>query len=248
MPYFPLLRSGGENAINAARCLAGVHLRPRPQRDDAAGAPARFASGPGCPLCARTNVFRKLSLSAHRSRPARCGRIMVEQPLVRTGRARSHTPEGLLFLVDFDYTIRYEDLVRKTSVAMNGICRFLKIDMNDRVLTPTTFGKPILLNSSYGGEERDAAVTTSHIGRFPQVLTSAEVRLVEDLLHFQMAACGYAPAQPIATAVTRPSLPAGARRVWSSRAQAARVWKLQRQFAGRSLSFGSAFNDGRKNQ
>ena len=139
------------------------------------------------------------------------------------------------------HAIRYEDLVHRPRDVMHGICAFLGIAMNDRVLTPTKLGAPVSLNSSYSEHASTFEVISSQIARFPEVLTEEEIRFVDSLLRNQMAACGYVPA----TAATpdavrgRPPLPAGARRAWTARAQAARAWRFQRDLDGRPLSFSS---------
>lgn len=142
------------------------------------------------------------------------------------------------------HALRYEDLVQRPRDIMQGICIFLGIAMTDRMLTPTKLGAPVALNSSYSEHESTFDVTSSQIGRFPEVLTEADIRFVEGLLRNQMAACGYVPAADAATDVadSPPPLPAGARRAWTSRAQVARAWRFQRKLAGRSLSFGSLSN------
>jgi hypothetical protein len=124
---------------------------------------------------------------------------------------------------------------------MHGICTFLGIGMTDRVLTPTKLGARVPLNSSYSEHESIFDVTSTQIGRFPEVLTEADIRFVEGLLRNQMAACGYVPAADATTDVADgpPPLPAGAQRAWTSRAQVARAWRFQRELAGRSLSFSS---------
>ena len=113
------------------------------------------------------------------------------------------------------------------------------------MLTTTKFGKSVSTNSSYTGTESTSAVISSQVGRFPDVLTETEVRFMEELLHHQMAACGYVPRRTAASepAPCLPPLPANARRLWKVRAQIARVRGFQREFAGRSLSFGSAMEN-----
>jgi hypothetical protein len=134
------------------------------------------------------------------------------------------------------YAIRYEDLVRCPVEVMNGVCRFLDIEMNERVLMPTRLGNDVSPNSSYEETESASGVISSQVGRFREVLSPAQVRFIENLLRDQMTACGYSTEGSDANRATvgPPLLPPGAG-VWQCRMHRARAWKMQREFAGRSL-------------
>ena len=51
---------------------------------------------------------------------------------------------GLTTYAERYHAIRYEDLVRNPRDVMDGICRFLQIAPDDRVLAPTKLGAPVL--------------------------------------------------------------------------------------------------------
>lgn len=135
------------------------------------------------------------------------------------------------------HAVRYEDLVRQPRIVMDKLCRFLQIAADDHVFAPTKLGAPASINSSY--EQRGAAVgvVSSQIGRFTEVLNVDELHFIETLLDRQMTACGYVAATESAAGKQRPRLPGNAARSWKSRAQAARAWRLQREFVTASLPF-----------
>jgi hypothetical protein len=135
------------------------------------------------------------------------------------------------------HAIRYEDLVRRPHEVMDGICRFLGITFDARVLAPTKLGAPVAANSSYAEGVSDPPVVSTQIGRFREVLDDNEVRFVEGVLHRQMAGCGYAPVTDAAAVGRVPDLPGDARRSWKAKGQLTRVWQWQREAAGRSPQF-----------
>jgi hypothetical protein len=135
------------------------------------------------------------------------------------------------------HVLRYENLVQKPQEVVQELCRFLEIEFRESMLTPTKLGKPVPPNSSYAETEAKAAVISSQIGRFADVLTDDELRFVEGVLCRQMTACGYVPEAARETVANRPRLPQGAQRAWQSRTQLARIWKFQQKFVNRSLLF-----------
>jgi hypothetical protein len=126
------------------------------------------------------------------------------------------------------YAIRYEDLVRHPRDVMQGICRFLEIALDDRMLVPTKLGAPSPANSSYAERESSLEVVSSQIGRFREVLNDREIRFIEGLLHRQMAANGYVAVTDAGAEGRAPRLPRDARRSWKSRGQLMRAWHFQR--------------------
>ena len=135
------------------------------------------------------------------------------------------------------HVLRYESLVQRPNDVIQEVSRFLDIEFRESTLTPTKLGKPVPPNSSYAETESKAAVISSQVGRFIDVLTESELRFVEDVLCRQMGACGYLAEVPRENLASPPPLPQGARRAWQTRTQLARIWKFQREFANRSLSF-----------
>jgi hypothetical protein len=128
------------------------------------------------------------------------------------------------------HAIRYEDLVRLTRDVIRDVCRFLGLPMTPQMLEPTRLGEPVALNTSYAALDGTCAVIPSQVGRFREVLTPEDIQFVESLLNRQMQACGYALDSTVSPHLVQgpPQLPRGARRSWRSRAQAKRVWRLQR--------------------
>lgn len=135
------------------------------------------------------------------------------------------------------HVLRYESLVQRPEEVIRELCRFLHIDFDESMLTPTKLGRPVAPNSAYAETETRAAVMSSQIGRFSEVLEQDELHFVEDLLSRQMAACGYVLQTGRENVARPPRLPRGAERAWQSRTQLARIRKFQQEFAGRSLSF-----------
>jgi hypothetical protein len=135
------------------------------------------------------------------------------------------------------HAIRYEDLVRHPRDVMDGICRFLGIALDERMLAPTKLGTPASANSSYAEPVSGEGVVSSHIGRFREVLHDDEIHFIEGLLHRQMAECDYLPITNAAAVRRVPDLPGDARRSWKSKGQVTRVWRWQREAAGESLQF-----------
>lgn len=92
------------------------------------------------------------------------------------------------------HVLRYEDLVRNTADAVEGIVRFLGIERADVLLTPTKWGMTAPHNSSFADvDARSGEIAQSQIGRHGDVLSLHEIELVEGMLRRQMEACGYAP-------------------------------------------------------
>jgi hypothetical protein len=120
---------------------------------------------------------------------------------------------------------------------MGGICRFLEIAPDDRVLAPTKLGTPVSANTSYDHDRANTTIVASQIGRFHEVLAADEIRFIEDLLRRQMAACGFLAAAVAPVEGPRPRLPGNAARSWKSRGQVTRAWQLQRALANRPLPF-----------
>ena len=135
------------------------------------------------------------------------------------------------------HVLRYENLVQKPQEVIQELCRFLDIDFRESMLTPTKLGKPVPPNSSYEETEPKAAVVSSQIGRFAEVLAEDEVRFLEHVLDRQMGACGYVSQTAHEIVQSPPQLLQGTRRAWQSKTQLARMRKFQQEFAGRSLSF-----------
>jgi hypothetical protein len=135
------------------------------------------------------------------------------------------------------HAIRYEDLVREPREVMDGICRFLEIAHDDRVLAPTKLGAPASLNSSYEHRGATVGVVASQVGRFREVLDEHEIRFIEGLLHQQMTTCGYALTTAAGRDRRRPALPGDAGQSWKSRGQLSRAWRLQRVLPGQMLQF-----------
>jgi len=135
------------------------------------------------------------------------------------------------------HVLRYENLVKSPQEVIRAICRFLDIEFRENMLTPTKLGKPVPPNSSYAETEARAAVISSQIGRFADVLGAGELLFVEDLLSRQMSACGYIRHTAGTTFPDPPPLPQGAQHAWQSKTQRARIWRFQQEFANRSLSF-----------
>jgi hypothetical protein len=146
-----------------------------------------------------------------------------------------HCSSALAHIPDRYYPLRYEDLVRNPREVMHGVCNFLGIDFDDRVLNPTRLGRAIPLNSSYSMMDRETRVVTTQIGRFREVLTPAESGFIETVLHHQMIACGY----PSSMNGALTSLP-NSGLSWKSRMQLARVRRLQRDFERKHLAICNA--------
>jgi hypothetical protein len=131
------------------------------------------------------------------------------------------------------HVLRYEDLVRHPGEVMEGVCRFLEIPMDTRILTATVFGTPTSANSSYGYlDPKPGLVLPSQISRFPQVLTPQELEVVERLLYEQMAACGYS-ARPTETPHQRfrlDQLPRGLRQNPKAVVKVLKIVRTQRSF------------------
>jgi hypothetical protein len=106
------------------------------------------------------------------------------------------------------HVLRYEDLVRDTAYAVEGIAQFLGIQRADLLRTPTKSGMAAPHNSSFSDvDPRPSGILRSQIGRHGDVLSLQEMELVESLLYRQMEACGYTPsterAEPGASTVAR---------------------------------------------
>jgi hypothetical protein len=138
------------------------------------------------------------------------------------------------------HPVRYEDLVRQPRNVMGGICRFLNIAPDDRVVAPTKFGAPAAPNSSYENRGVGVGIVSSQIGRFREVLRAVEIEFVERLLRQQMTACGYLPTTNASADGGPPALPGDARQSWKSRSQARHAWRLQQGFVDAPLRFASA--------
>jgi hypothetical protein len=135
------------------------------------------------------------------------------------------------------HVLRYENLVKSPQEVIRELCRFLDIEFRESMLTPTKLGKPVPPNSSYAETEAKAAVISSQVGRFADVLGASELFFVENLLCQQMSACGYIRHTAGTTFPDPPPLPQGAQRAWQSKTQLARIWRFQKELANRSLSF-----------
>src|SRR5262249_36728014 len=88
------------------------------------------------------------------------------------------------------HVLRYEDLVSHPRDTMSAVCRFLDVDPDEGLLTPTRIGERIAANSSYPEHARSLDVISS-AGRFRDAITADEERFIETLLRRQMRAFNY---------------------------------------------------------
>jgi hypothetical protein len=98
-------------------------------------------------------------------------------------------------LADRVYVVRYEDLVRSPRDTAVGICEFLGIDLDERILDPSNFvdgaGDQWLQNTSY--EESSTSFDTSSVDKWERTLTDRQVEFIEQLTYPEMFRYGYEP-------------------------------------------------------
>ncbi len=85
--------------------------------------------------------------------------------------------------------IRYEDLVVNRDEVIKTICRFLGIDFEDTLLSPTKLSKPWYGNSMHG--DKFEKISTKPIGRWQGNLDKQSTELIESFLGKFMACYGY---------------------------------------------------------
>lgn len=113
--------------------------------------------------------------------------------------------------------VRIEDLVARPAQALRAVCEHVDADYSDALLTPA------------GGNPFDALAGT--VGRFPDVLTSGQIKLIESLAPRAMIALGYEPAEPEFSTLGRArywlyDAPAGLLRLMAARARDAFAGRL----------------------
>jgi len=89
--------------------------------------------------------------------------------------------------------VRYEDLVQSPRATADEMCKFLGIDLDERVLDPSNFvdgrGKQWLQNTTYG--EGKASFNTDSIDKWERILDEKTVHLLEQLCYIEMQQFDY---------------------------------------------------------
>ena len=94
------------------------------------------------------------------------------------------------FLNDLNYLIiKYKDLVNSSVQTMTTICKFLDINFNQVLLTPTRFGRNWSGNSMFGDNQK--AIHNKGIGRYKENLEIKSIQLIESYLHTELKVLGY---------------------------------------------------------
>jgi|GEM_PF-125872 len=87
--------------------------------------------------------------------------------------------------------LRYEDLVASPTGVMGEVARWLGVAEVETLARASVWGKPVESNSSYGSPPEPGAVEPRSVGRYRDILTQAEVQMIEGRLGAQMTAWGY---------------------------------------------------------
>jgi hypothetical protein len=91
--------------------------------------------------------------------------------------------------------VRYEDLVQSPRQTVEGLCAFLDISFDERLLDPSNFvdgnGEQWLQNTSYEGSS--ASFDTTSVNKWRDILTPREVEFIEQLTFPEMSMYGYEP-------------------------------------------------------
>jgi hypothetical protein len=134
------------------------------------------------------------------------------------------------------HALRYEDVVANPQQTMTDVCRVLDIDMHPSLLTPTALGATVRANSSYADTAAAETIVNTQRQRYREVLSAAEVELIEVLTGAQMLACGYTPVSgSTAGRFTSARLPTTVRRHVRSALKARLTCAVQRSYAGERL-------------
>jgi len=91
------------------------------------------------------------------------------------------------------FILRFEDLVRQTERTMRALARFLEIDYDPVVATPTFNGYPVGANSSY--EVRSTGVVRDPVERYKEILSDEQrKRILTECDELHKEALGLVPA------------------------------------------------------
>jgi hypothetical protein len=91
------------------------------------------------------------------------------------------------------FIVRFEELVRETEKAMRALARFLGIDFDPVLTTPTFNGYPVGANSSY--EVRSTGVVTDPVERYKEILsTEQRERILGETKELHEEALGFVEA------------------------------------------------------
>lgn len=98
--------------------------------------------------------------------------------------------------------VRFERLVQDTEAVMHEVARFLEVDMDPSLLTPTVFGITPPSNSAYKPLRRKGGVYDDSVARYRTILNEDEANLVSMLLRRPAAQVGYELPSPDRLAAT----------------------------------------------
>lgn len=91
------------------------------------------------------------------------------------------------------HVIRYEDLVQNPRDTVEGICEFLDVVLDERMLDPSTFvdgaGEQWLQNTSHG--DPSESFDDSSVDKWRDVLTSRQIEYIEQLCYAEMQVYDY---------------------------------------------------------
>lgn len=90
------------------------------------------------------------------------------------------------------HLLRFEDLVAAPEASMRQLARFLDVDFDPSLLTPTMFGLPVVANSYEG--EGSFTVSGRNAGRWRERISAEEAQIIEFHLADEMQEFGYEPA------------------------------------------------------
>lgn len=133
--------------------------------------------------------------------------------------------------------LRYEDLVQRSQEIMEGVARFLDIEMDESLLRPTSLGNPHMANSSYP-EYQDSllGIIRTRTQRFNDVLSPLEIDAVETMLGSQMSAFGYEVRETPNKQMPTPRFKRGGVSL-KRRVKLRRIAAIQRAFGDPNVSF-----------
>lgn len=93
------------------------------------------------------------------------------------------------------YVLRYEDLVDNPERSMNGISKFIGVAYQSNMIDPKKFkdggGRLWSQNSSYNENNKNNDISNKNKNRWTDVLSQAEIQIIEDLCDAEMKIFGY---------------------------------------------------------
>jgi hypothetical protein len=95
--------------------------------------------------------------------------------------------------------VRYEDLVTEPEKVVRDVCRFIDEPFDERMMAMDRTPEHRDHGNSSFGDIAPGTISTSGVGRYRDVLTAEEVRLIQTLARDQMARAGYEPSHAAMT-------------------------------------------------